>query len=220
MTKVVIQCAGRKSLHAGYFHNGDGQRIVFVAHPSEAPQREGTVYAHPDDLSDDGAQTWRQRLLSYNAESPNNVRGLLPAWQLYRPGEYGALVDAFDAAHVYILSAGWGLVRANFLTPYYDITLSKSSKKAECYKWRRPGDDYEDYCHLPADDTEPVIFMGGENYRPLFERLTGGTVAPKTIYYRAEKIVRRPGFAYEKYETRRKTNWHYSCANDLIAGRL
>lgn len=220
MTKVVIQCAGWKSLHAGYFHNRDGHRIVFVAHPSEAPQREGEVYSRPDDLSDDGGQTWRQRLLTYNAQSGNDIWGLLPAWQLYRPGEYGALVDAFGTARVYILSAGWGLIRADFLTPYYDITLSRPPKKAELYKWRRPGDDFEDYCHLPAGDTEPVIFMGGESYRPLFERLTSGAVAPKTIYYRAEEIARQPGFAYEKYESRRKTNWHYSCVSDLIAGEL
>ena len=219
---VVIQCAGRKSPDAGYFQTKDGQRVVFVACPKEAPRQEGTVYAHPDEASDDGERTWRKRLLFYNAHPGSNVYDLPLAWRLYQPLEYRALIDKFGFIHVFILSAGWGLIRSDFLTPYYDITLSKPSKKDkdERYKWRRPGDRYEDFCHLPADGAESVIFMGGANYRPLFEGLTSGTATRKTIYYRSSTIERRPGFRYERYDCRRSTNWHYSCANDLIAGRL
>ena len=220
MTNVVIQCAGRKSPDAGYFETKDGQRVVFVAYPEEAPRQEGTFYARPDEVSEDGKHTWRERLRFYNAQPRSNVCGLLPAGWLYQPGEYRALVDVFGSVHVFILSAGWGLIRSDFLTPYYDITLSRPSKKHERYKWRRPGDHFEDFCHLPADDAESVIFMGGENYRPLFEGLTSDTAARKTIYYRSGTIKHRPDFTYERYDCRRRTNWHYSCANDLIAGRL
>lgn len=220
LTNVVIQCAGRKSPKAGYFQTKDGQRVVFVACPETAPRQEGTLYARPDEVSDDGEHTWRERLLSYNAQPRSNVCDLLPAWRLYRPGEYRALVDVFSSLHVFILSAGWGLIRSDFLTPYYDITLSRPSDKAERYKWRRPSDHYEDFCHLTADDAEPIIFMGGKNYRPLFENLTSDTRTRKTIYYRSDTVQRRPGFTYERYDSRRSTNWHYSCAKDLIAGRL
>lgn len=220
MTNVVIQCAGRKSSDAGYFQTKDGQRVVFVAYPEEAPRQVGTVYAHPDQVSEDGKHTWRERLLTYNAEPRKNAHGLLPAWRLYQPSEYRALVDVFGSAHTFILSAGWGLIRSDLLTPYYDITLSRPSKCDQHYKWRRPGDHFEDFCHLSPDDAEPVIFMGGANYRPLFESLTSDTTTRKTIYYRSGTIEGRPGFTYERYVCRRRTNWHYSCANDLIAGRL
>ena len=194
--------------------------MVFVARPDEAPTSESTVYARPDYVSVDGARTWRQRLLSYNAQPGENVWGLLPAYKLYQPEQYRGLVDRFGAEHVFILSAGWGIIRSDFLTPNYDITLSRPSEKEDRYKWRRLGDHCEDFCHLPADDTDPVIFLGGKNYLPLFEGLTGEIAARKTIYYRSTAIEQRHGFIYEKYDCRRSTNWHYSCATDLIAGRL
>jgi hypothetical protein len=40
-------------------------------------------------------------------------------------------VDRFGLENVYVLSASWGLIRADFLTPYYDITFSSS---ADAYK--------------------------------------------------------------------------------------
>jgi hypothetical protein len=38
------------------------------------------------------------------------------------------LVEKFGIEKVFILSAGWGLIRADFLTPNYDITFSGSAE--------------------------------------------------------------------------------------------
>jgi hypothetical protein len=71
--------------------------------------------------------------------------GLLPAWQLYDRPVYRELVHALGAENVFILSAGWGLLSADFLTPNYDITFSKTAKR---YKRRRVRDRYRDFCRV------------------------------------------------------------------------
>ncbi|BAU49572.1 hypothetical protein SVA_3024 [Sulfurifustis variabilis] len=50
----------------------------------------------------------------------------------YRPGR---------VRDVFILSAGWGLIGAAFLTPVYDITFSNS---ADDYKRRRRRNQFDD----------------------------------------------------------------------------
>ena len=84
--------------------------------------------------------SWRMELRGdsfcqrYNDNPGRNLLHLCPAYQLYQNKTYGLLVDRFGLNTVYILSAGWGLVRADYLLPYYDITFSPS---AEAYKRRR-----------------------------------------------------------------------------------
>src|SRR5439155_7251570 len=102
-------------------------------------------------------------------EAATNPLGLLPAYRLYSHDSYSALVDRFGMKHVFILSAGWGLIPAPFLTPNYDITFSAS---AGAWKRRRKDDRYADFC-LMGDDGDEIIFLGGKDYFPLFCRLTG-----------------------------------------------
>jgi hypothetical protein len=129
---VVIQCASRKHERAGFFTTQDGRRVLFVADPSTAPLSSGLVYARPDDPSDRGA-SWRELLSEYNRNPNGNQLKLYPAVQLYTPPIYGQLAQRFGVEKTYILSAGWGLIAATFLTPVYDITFSNS---AEQYKRR------------------------------------------------------------------------------------
>jgi hypothetical protein len=81
-------------------------------------------------------------LLRYNRKPAGNPLGLYSAWQLYENKAYARLVDQLGIDRVYILSAGWGLIRADFLTPCYDITFSQS---ADSYKRRRKADRYQDF---------------------------------------------------------------------------
>jgi hypothetical protein len=74
-------------------------------------------------------------VLEKNVGGARNPLGLYPAYRLYENRVYGRLVEAFGVENIYILSAGWGLIRADFLTPYYDITFSHS---AEGYLMYRP----------------------------------------------------------------------------------
>jgi hypothetical protein len=118
-----------------------------------------------------GAGTsWRETLLEYNRTAKKNPLGLYPAYRLYQNKIYERLVARFSLQNVYILSAGWGLIGADFLTPYYDITFSQS---AERFKRRRNADRYLDCSMLPDRLDEAIVFFGGKDYLPLLLSLTG-----------------------------------------------
>jgi hypothetical protein len=137
---VVIQCASRKRADAGRLRSENGRPVVFVTDPLAPAADAGLEYARPDDPASTG-MSWRQTLLEYNREGTGNPLGLCPAWRLYENETYGRLVDHLGPDKLYILSAGWGLIRADFPTPYCDITFST---QADRWKRRRKSDRYED----------------------------------------------------------------------------
>ncbi|MBL6987325.1 MAG: hypothetical protein ISR72_09875 [Methylobacter sp.] len=218
--KIVIQCAATKNLAqpgAGFLTT-DKRLVQFVAQPELAPFNEQYAYAHPDDLSD-GRQTWRERLSDYNNGTPSNPLHLLPAYRLYVNSAYENLVKKFGAEQVFILSAGWGLISANFLTPDYDITFSKA-KNVEPYCRRSKSDTYSDLCQLP-DDGESIVFLGGKDYLPLFCMLTRELKGMKKVFFNSSVDPNLGhGFCSERFITTKRTNWHYSCAQALIDGKI
>ncbi|MEQ8354659.1 MAG: hypothetical protein RH942_03910 [Kiloniellaceae bacterium] len=213
---IVIQCAAGKKAEAGHLYREDGRLVLFVADPSLAPPSDRYDYARPDDASDTG-ETWRQRLQGYNKTPGENPSGLLPAWQLYENRAYAKLVECFGRARLFILSAGWGLLAADFLTPAYDITFSASAEK---YKRRRKEVQYDDFRMLPADTTEQVVFLGGKDYIDLFCRLTDGLSAERLVFYNSASPPDAPRCVLRRFETKTRTNWHYECAQALMAGDL
>lgn len=212
--KVVIQCAASKDPSAGYFRTSDGTPIKFVANPAACSQDTGYLYARPDDPADVPGQTWRDRLLG---AIPAGATGLMPAHKLYRHAAYGALVERYGLENVFILSAGWGLIRADFLTPQYDITFSAAA--GPCLR-RRQRDRYADFKHLTAEVGDEVVFFGGKDYLPLFCELTADVGATKTVFYNSASPPITPGCQLVRYVTTTRTNWHYGCAVDFIAGRV
>ena len=212
---IVIQCAAGKQPHAGHLRTSDGRNVVFVARPDAAPAGTGELHARPDDVSDTGAP-WRTELEKYNAAPGANPLGLLPAWKLYRNPAYRKLVGHCGTDRLYILSAGWGLIRADFLTPGYDITFGN----AEPFKQRKPGDPFEDFT-LPDDVEGPITFFGGRAYIPLFCRLTANARGRRTIFYAGNtpRGDAAPGCTLRGYG-KPFTNWHYVCARDYAEGRL
>jgi hypothetical protein len=109
------------------------------------------------------------------------------------------------------------LIPAPFLTPNYDITFTVS---AEPWKRRRKEDRYEDFCVMP-DDADKIVFLGGKDYLPMFCRLVAPFKTNKTIFFNvARSPDLPPGFKALKYPTITRTNWHYECARDLIAGKI
>ena len=153
---VVIQCAASKRPQAGRMV-ASGRSVHFVAHPQKAPNIPDRI-THPDDCTEDGS-TWRQLVAEYNKNPGNNPLGLCPAFELYKRDVYRRLVDKFDLKNVYILSAGWGLIRADFLTPSYDITFSAS---AEPYARRLKTNKYADFQMLPPETGDQVVFLGAK----------------------------------------------------------
>lgn len=162
-------------------------------------------------------QSWRQLLAKYNNER-NNVHGLLEAYRLYQNPIYEQLVKKLGAPNVFILSAGWGLVQADYLLPNYDITFKKL-KSAELYKHRRHDDKYNDFCHLRDDEPGPIAFFGTKLYLSLLSRLTGSLTCDKVLFYiSADPPPVLLGWRAKRFETTARTNWHYICARKLLEG--
>lgn len=215
--KVIIQCAASKASNAGFLQMRTGRPVKFVARPDQAPRSEEWLYACPDDPSDVPEQSWRQQLVTYNMIGDNNPFGLLEAYRLYQNPVYEELATALGAANVFILSAGWGLIRASYLLPFYDITFTAL---AECYKRRRPHDKYDDFCHLHSGETGPIVFLGGRDYLPLFEKLTDPLPFDKIVFHTSAHPPQHPGWRTLRFETRKRTNWHYDCARALLERRI
>ena len=213
---TVIQCAARKKSNAGHLLNLDNQKVMFVDNPDIAPTAETYVYARPDDISDTG-KSWRNVLQDYNANPRYNPLGLLQAWQLYENPTYKILADHCGLDCLYILSAGWGFISAEFLTPKYDITFSTATN-VESFKRRKRRANYHDFRMLPSDTTESIVFFGGQDYIPLFCELTADTTSHRHVFYAGSRpevpgcILHRFGAPF--------TNWHYKCATAFAEGRI
>ena len=214
----VIQCASGKRPDAGHFVADDGCRVLFVDDPVEAPTSGSLRYARPDDAASAG-DTYREQLERYNRDNrTDNPWGLLPAWRLYKPREYSTLVDALGVDNVFILSAGWGLVPAEYLLPNYDITFSRSVRGRDAYKRRGLCDrHYRDFSMLPQDTAKHVFFFGGkDDYLALFCNLTAH-VRQRTVFVRSKDLPRGIGCRVVRYETDRRTTWYYECVNVFAA---
>ncbi len=213
---IVIQCAASKAPNAGCLQRRDRKNVKFVAHPECAPTGTGCVYARPDDITDTG-RSWREELREYNAFPKDNPLRLLPAWQLYQNKTYKLLAECYGLDRLYILSAGWGLIRSDFLTPLYDITFSNSACN---YKRRRKKDRYKDLRMLPKMTVDPIVFFIGKAYIGFACELTKEIEAEKYLFYNSKDVPHAPDFVLKRYVTKIRTNWHYYCAKDLMAGAI
>ena len=158
-----------------------------------------------------------------NTRSPAskaNPLGLLPAWRLYKNKTYRLLADTLGPKNFYVFSAGWGLVRSDFMIPDYDITLSPNATGPDKYKRRRKDDPYDDFAMLPADPAGPVVFLGSKAYVPLFCQLTAGGSAHRIIFHNSKTPPEAPDCEIRKYDIPKKTDWHYDAAKALALNRI
>lgn len=223
---IVIVCAANKKPRAGCLRRQDGQKVKFVADPDRASHAESYVYAQPDDSSDVGV-SWRETLRQHNETPEGNRLGLLQAWKLYSNSTYEYLARKHGTERLYILSGAWGLIPATFLTPMYDITFS-TGKHVKPYQRRKAEDCYGNFCMLPDNIVEPVVFFGGKDYVEFFCSLTKGIKAERYIFYNTShppKVL--PGCQTRKFETEHRKNrssrreiWYYKCARDFIDGDI
>ena len=213
---VVIQCASRKQGHAGHLRTLDGRNVMFVANPDAAPCDGSQMYARPDDMSDTG-KPWRDVLQEYNENPSGNPLELLPAWRLYKNPAYENLVCRYGTERVYILSAGWGLIRADFLTPNYDITFRAQTQR---FKIRKMRDTYDDFLMIPPETVQPITFFGGKSYVSLFCELTSAAKGPRYVWYNSKEQPDAPRCIARRFHTSKRTNWHYDCAQAFVEGKL
>ena len=121
--------------------------------------------------------------------------------------------------NLYILSAGWGLIRADFLTPAYDITFSNAAN-VEKHQRRGKRDAYADFRMLPDETVKPVVFFGGKDYVGLFCELTGRIQGPRRVFYNSNIAPKAPGCQTRKFHTNTRTNWHYEAARAYVEGLI
>lgn len=214
--RVVVQCAASKTDGAGCFRAPSGRSVAFVAKPEAAAPDAGTIFARPDDPAENSGQSWRDLVTAYQLTRGNPL-GLAPAFKLYANGAYSALADKFGVDNLYILSAGWGLIRADFLTPTYDITFSAA---AEAVNRRRARDRYRDFCQADLSATDELVFLGGKDYLALFCALTAKSKGERIVIYNSGTPPAAPGCRTVRYATTTRTNWHYQAAQDLVRGTL
>jgi hypothetical protein len=212
--KIVIQCASRKAPNAGQLRDKHGRPVIFVARPELAPSTEGVRYQRPDDLADELQQTWRNKVVALNNSPETNLLGLKRAIELYDQPIYTELARSVPSENLYILSAGWGLIGSNFLTPYYDITFSN---QAEPWKKRRKTDQFNDLNTLTIDDDDELIAFCTPDYHPLLERLCAKANCRKVLFRRTGDVGSIKGFESRYFSTATRTNWHYECARDFLA---
>ncbi len=224
---VVISCAGSKSSDAGRLNAPNGKPLQFVAHPErpeESRRDPSLLYVHPDD--DHGAGgTWRERLVEYNREyrrSGDNPNGLLPAFRLYKNRIYRDLVERFSAESVFILSAGWGIIRSDFLTPQYDITFSGMAPDEERRDYGRDSGvrDFNALAEYRDSIEGPIVCFAGKDYLPLFGDLAGPIDCDKPVFFATNDPPAVPGCRPVRYTGKGGRNWQYRCAQDLIDGKL
>ncbi len=215
-TVVVIQGGEDKVASAGHMVLPDGRPVVFVAEPGVAPSDPGTAYRRPDDRAD-GIQTFRDALVAYNGTPEDNPLGLLPAWRLYEDDAYRTLAEGVEPENLFILSAGWGLIESDFLTPTYDITFSNG---VATYKRRRPRDSYNDLRRLPSEGTSRVVFAGGADYIPLFLELTEGIATERIVYHHANRVPLASDAQFVPVESDDTNDWHLQWARDYAAGKV
>jgi hypothetical protein len=207
---IPVLCCSSDKTKDRFCYNGKFYK--FVAYPQEVAQG-GVIFYKPDDRIPGENKTWRDLVLEQNEPD------LVPAYELYSRDIYRDLYHEFGN-YFYILSAGWGIIRADFKIPAYDITYS-TDKKIPGFVKRINNQNWNDINHLQEDakkfdSNSEIILFAGSDYAPRFCDMTQYIKCTKKILYKSLKLIRQQGFIYEYYKTKINTNWFYKAAQDFL----
>lgn len=212
---AIIQCSGSKYC-TGHFTTASNNPVSFCNTNPFHPQR--TCY-YPWDISDMPPHTWIDRVHTYNGAGGNS-HAFLPAISLYKPKIYRDLEAWIKKSsanrEVYILSAGWGLVRSSFLLPCYDLTFAKGSARI-----KGEGHFPRLLCHIKNNPQDVHVFIT-PNYYALFGYFAKkACISDCTLYFRPSKSNESPKISefkgeYCSFSTSRRTNWHESAARQHL----
>jgi hypothetical protein len=146
------------------------------------------------DVPGDHALGFFEKAQSSFCEACDNPLGLYPAYRLYGNPVYERLVDRFGLQKVYILSARWGLIRADFLTPSPSVRVRKDTSAAGRHT-------LYDFRMLPDHADEEILFFGGKDYLPLFFSLTAAIKTRRTVFYNSVRAPQATGCVFKRFET-------------------
>jgi hypothetical protein len=214
--KIIISCCNRKNGNS-FTHNGN--TINFVSRVDEV-LHNNAFYVHPDDLIPNENISWRD--LIAQQEEHND---LLSAYNLYRPGIYNSLFEHYGN-DLFIISAGWGIIRADYRLPKYNVTFS-NNQNIPIYARRNNDDVFNDFNHLEGiEENERIVLIAGSDYVLPFCQLTEDLPNEKIIIYKNQNLlynnpfVENNNFQFIHYQTNRRTNWHYEFAERLINNEI
>jgi hypothetical protein len=240
---IVIQCQGRKKEEQKSWRWGS-QQVIFVADKEKYAHSNGAsalVPYEPDDPVSNGSTiTWRQMFLEYyqTKRKPavlQEADGLPEAWQLYKDSVYEHLVRHYGKENVFILSAGWGLVNADYRLPPYNITFSTAENTPKYARtsveklWQRLEPlNYNPLCKIANKDTT-IYFFGSEKYRDLLYYYADPIPAIKVVFYKSKKKPEdRENYSFVNVDGQLKkldiklanVRYPYKCAQLFIEGKL
>jgi hypothetical protein len=214
--KVIISCCDRKNGNQ-FTHNK--KSINFISKVNEVDSNNA-LYVHPDDLIPNENITWRELIALQEIRDD-----LLPTYDLYRPEIYKSLYQHLGD-DLFIFSAGWGIVRADYKLPKYNVTFSKGNN-IPIYNIRNQNNIFNDFNHLEnIDINELVVFIAGKEYVQPFCQLTNHLPNKKIIIYKNNAVLnnnpylKSHNFKFVHYQTNRRTNWHYEFAERLINNEI
>lgn len=221
---VVISCSGPKK--GRYLLNQNKQKIKFVSAPNYCNNTESakdTLFFHPDDLIEDN-KSGRDIVL----EMQNESSYLTKAYELYKERLdlndeiYVNLYNKFKS-NLYIISAGWGLIRADFKLPNYDITFKTGVSACNFRSFQALFNDFNHLKNIPID--EIIVFIGSPDYINLFYSMTKEIPNKKVIFWKLagtpsnfKKILNDKNYCFKYYKTSKRQGWYYELARKLING--
>jgi hypothetical protein len=204
----VLVCSSKKTKD---WFSYKGKAFKFAASPETAPKDKFTYY-RPDDPIPGENRTWRDLVLNGQSDP---ALDLVPAYCLYSRDIYRDLYRKFGN-RFYILSAGWGIIRADFKIPAYDIAYSEFSNVLNHLK--------EDSAKF--DSNSEIILFAGRYYLPPFRCMTKTIPFKKTItLYRKKEAGEKEGFRentyqesfhYVDYKTDNPRTWVYEAAYKFL----
>jgi len=224
--KIVIQCAGAKNESAPSLclH---GNPLKFVGNP-----RAGALdcICPWDTIPGGNALTWIDCVRAFNnlGNSPAAVframditpihhEDLYQCGALYSPHIYEQLLGKFGLVDVYILSAGWGLIRADRFVPNYNVTFSNAQgvpTSARVTPDERAGHPSIDEGILGTDEIHLFI---SQKYLAYWNLTFGPQLATRKIILHWYKPSVFSTVQVETHDCRgRKTNWHYTAAQQFL----
>lgn len=226
--KVVIQCAGRKDKTAKTFAL-KGVDQTFVAIPS------GENQVRPwDEIPTLTGKTWMDCVKAYRnptewplfEQADINVSGsglLTECGRLYLPDAYSALVNRLGKENVYILSAGWGLVRADAGIPTYNVTFSEAKKVPVNARVTPEGRSKSPSISggMPGDDVIH-LFMTPNYVEYWFQSFSGKDIDPQRgVFHWINGAKNLPASIHEKNVIWHelgdmRTNWHYAAVAQFL----
>lgn len=198
-------------------HNGN--TINFVSKINKA-EINHNIYCHPDNIIPNENITWRELIAGQDERED-----LIACHILYSPNIYRLLYERYQN-DLFIFSAGWGIVRAEYKLPKYNITFSNGSN-IPTYARRNNNDVFNDFNQLQGiNEGELIVLLAGKDYVLPFCQLTKDIPNKKIIVHTSQSILdnnpylNNHNFSFLHYQTNTRTNWHYEFAKRLINNEI